>query len=527
MTISRRRFLGRMAMLSGAAIGATSLSLTSCDKEEEIIEETTETDAVVIGSGFGGAVSSLRLSEAGIKNTVIEKGKFYDVTSGQHTFCTSLKPDKRASWKRNYTTLPFGPKFVWAESYVGLLDMRQYDGMKVYQNVCLGGGSISNGGVLLEPTEEHFKACVLADDTFSEIQPYFSTVRQMLDGNLMPEDLYDSDFYQFSRLSENHALNAGLSVRKAHSFYDWNIWRKELNREIERSALKGELIYGCNNGIKNSLDRNYLAESLGTGNCTIETLTQVVDIVPNDGRYDIHIERLNLRGDVIATKIFRCKWVFLCAGSIGSSELLVRCRERSLPDLVEAVGTEWGTNGNSFAMRSGLNEPTGNIHASPPTLAIEDYTNPISPLTAMQDVFPVGIDLRTLLLVGLVKMESRGHFTYNASKDKVELIWPHQNDETGVEAMKNLVGRLNSANGGKLDYSFIKSGVSKDFTYHPLGGIPMGKATDAYGRVMNYDNLYVQDGSLLPGSSGLVNPALTIAALCERNMAHVLRKDFT
>ena len=61
---------------------------------------------------------------------------------------------------------------------------------------------------------------------------------------------------------------------------------------------------------------------------------------------------------------------------------------------------------------------------------------------------------------------------------------------------------------------------------HPLGGMPLGFATDMHGRVLNYDNLYVIDASLIPGSTGAVNPVLTTVALAERCMADIVAKDF-
>jgi cholesterol oxidase len=76
------------------------------------------------------------------------------------------------------------------------------------------------------------------------------------------------------------------------------------------------------------------------------------------------------------------------------------------------------------------------------------------------------------------------------------------------------------------DVNVTVNGVLSDFTYHPLGGMVLGDATDSYGRVNNYRKLYVIDGALLPRSAGGVNPALTIAALAERNVERILRDDF-
>ena len=72
----------------------------------------------------------------------------------------------------------------------------------------------------------------------------------------------------------------------------------------------------------------------------------------------------------------------------------------------------------------------------------------------------------------------------------------------------------------------FNSGVGQDICYHPLGGCVLGKATDQYGRVKGVDNLYVIDGSLIPGTIG-VNPFLTITALSEYCMEHIIEEDFS
>jgi cholesterol oxidase len=67
--------------------------------------------------------------------------------------------------------------------------------------------------------------------------------------------------------------------------------------------------------------------------------------------------------------------------------------------------------------------------------------------------------------------------------------------------------------------------VRGDFTAHPLGGAVLGKATDDYGRVLGYDGLYVLDSAAIPGSTGAVNPSLTISALAERNIERIIAED--
>ena len=101
--------------------------------------------------------------------------------------------------------------------------------------------------------------------------------------------------------------------------------------------------------------------------------------------------------------------------------------------------------------------------------------------------------------------------------------------EISRQAMKSFVDRLNAANGGTLEqfWYFNGKGYGDDFTYHPLGGAVYGLASDTTGRLKGYSNLYCLDGAAMPGFSCCANPALTIAALAERNMEKILAEDFS
>ncbi|MBX7224680.1 MAG: GMC family oxidoreductase N-terminal domain-containing protein [Chitinophagales bacterium] len=521
--VSRRRFLGYSALLTAVGLGLTTIS---CKKDAVSLED--DYDAIIIGSGFGGAVCALRLCEAGKKTLLIEMGKAW-FNEGKDIFSPNFPPDKRSTWLNGKTELPFGPTFNIGGKYAGVMDKVSYQNMSIYRNVCLGGGSISNGGVLLLPKETHFNAFMFSDINYGEVVAKADIVKQMMSAAVMPEDLFNSSYYQYAQLTKRHALNAGLEVEHAYSFYDFDMWRKELNGDIKKSALAGELLYGNNNGIKKSLEKNYLAAALGTGHLTISTLSHVEEVrVLTDGQYEVNIQRTNEFGDNLDKKTFNAKHLFVCAGSIGTSEILVKARETGgLPDLTEDVGKHWGGNGMSFAFRSGLDEPTGSIHASPPTLTVKHHDNPIAPVNAMQDIFPLGLDLRMVLMVGQPYNETHGQFNYDSGNGTAILTWPENGNEQGALAMRTMIERLNDANGGKLDTAFIPEGVSQSYTYHPLGGAVLGKASDAYGRLKGYKNLYAIDGSMLPGNCGLVNPTLVISALAERNIERILSEDFS
>lgn len=522
--LSRRNFI-RLSALGGMV---SALPLNGC-KKSNLSANDYHYDAIVIGSGFGGAVAALRLCESGVRTLLLEMGKQYTVQPDNNVFSPNFPANKFSTWLKNTTELPFGPNLPFSGTYVGVLDRVEYQNMHVYRNICLGGGSISNGGVLLEPREDHFRSFMFNQINYEELkQKYFPLVRNMLRASKMPDDLFNSSHYTFAQVAKRHAIQAGFEIIHADSFYDFDIWRKETLNQIKKSALNGELLYGNNNGIKNSLERNYLAQATATGNLTIQTLTKANSIRKNGkGRFEIEATQINEQGQETAYTILTSNYLFVCAGSIGTSELLVKARDSgTLPDINEEAGKNWGPNGNSFAMRSQLRESTGNMHCSPPTLSVADYTNPIAPLTAMQDIFPLGIDLKTLLMVGQPYSETKGTFLYDAVKNTVELQWPANGLNQANEAMKQFIDKMNTVNGGVLDRTFIPSGVSKGFTYHPLGGAVLGKASDWFGRVKGYKNLYALDGSMLPGNCALVNPTLTITALAERNMEKIIQEDF-
>lgn len=102
----------------------------------------------MIGSGFGGAVSALRMTEAGLDTIMLEMGKHYEVTDTHRPFSTTFAPDGRSVWLRNKTILPYGPSFPIQEKGLGVLDRVDYDNMKVYRGTCLGGGSVVYGAML-------------------------------------------------------------------------------------------------------------------------------------------------------------------------------------------------------------------------------------------------------------------------------------------------------------------------------------------------------------------------------------------
>lgn len=532
MFITRRQFIERVSA-AGLAI-STGSTLSGCGSFDILsppshpIETEDDVPALIIGSGFGGAVTALRLGEAGIRTMVLEQGRRWD--SAAAPFSRLLPPDGRSTWLRNKTVLPFGPSLP-IQKYTGVLDRVDYPNIKAYRGTAVGGGSIVYGGISTQPPEDLFYEVFPSGISYAELLPYYERVRAMLRITTVPVDIEEQPYYDYTRVFSNHAAAAGLETVSVGQAHDWDIIRSEIAGMLPPSAIIGETVYGNNSGCKNSLDQNYLPMAESTGYVTIHPLHRVIDITQEKrGKYVVTTEQIDERGEVIQTKKITTDFLFLAAGSIGTPELLVKARELgSLRHLDAAVGHGWGTNGNVLFTRT-MDALTGKMQGGPAIKAILDYENRETPAIIEAAYFPIGIECNCLLYLMLALETERGHFSYNALTDTLELMWPAGGNDRAVQAAVDFAERLNTANGGHLSspagVPFSPPDILKEFTYHPLGGMVLGEACDLYGRVHGYARLYVMDGSLLPGSCATANPSLTIAALAERNIENILAADF-
>ena len=189
----------------------------------------------------------------------------------------------------------------------------------------------------------------------------------------------------------------------------------------------------------------------------------------------------------------------------------------ALSNLNDQVGKGWGTNGDAAIVRT-LNLG-GLTQGAPCASRILDETG--MPVTLENWYVPgLPVDLGMIGSLGMVLDDTRGSFSYNASTKKVDLAWPGQPD--AVAAMRRVNNKIADANGSSVGFPPLAPDVNTTFTAHPLGGAVIGKASDAYGRVKGYTGLYVMDGAGIPGSTGTVNPSLTITALAERNIEAII-----
>ncbi|MEI9958902.1 MAG: NAD(P)-binding protein [Ferruginibacter sp.] len=223
-------------------------------------------DNVIIGSGYGGAVTALRLCQAGHKCTILEMGVNWSTTGLSHKpFSNMLRPKSNSTWLKRKTIAPFFNIATFKNEFTGVLDRVDYENIKVYLGRGVGGGSLVNGGMAVTPNPQYFSEVFpdLNKDDF--YNTYFPRAQQQLQINKIAPDFYKkTPFYKFARVGEAEAKKAGFTTVGVPNVYDFQYMEKEDENEVPRSAFNKELLYGNNYG-KKSLDKSYLDEALKTG----------------------------------------------------------------------------------------------------------------------------------------------------------------------------------------------------------------------------------------------------------------------
>ncbi len=585
-SFSRRRFLQASALFSASLVAPIAFNRLA-RAEDEVI------DAVVIGSGFGGAVAALRLGQAGIQTLVLERGRRWTIDRNNRdpkVFTTFRDPDYRAAWFSDETVIgDLGINILKdGRQFAGVLEFKQEDGIGAYCGAGVGGGSLVYNCAHYQPAREQFYLSLPREINYDEMDEiYYPLVRSIIDSSNIPTDVLNTDFYLQTRIFREQADKAGLSNRFVEMAVDWDLIREEIAGTRVQSGIIGEHWIGMNSGAKNSLDQNYLPKAEDTGNVNILPLHEVTEIEEindsNGTRYRVKCNQIEEFSDtsgnkvIVTTKSFVCKYLFLAAGSMGTSKILVKAKAKdTLTNLNDDIGKYWGNNGDSFAVRSNLGIITNSDQGGPINGAIvEHFNNPLGPVSLMG--YPVwNAEEETLLSLGMSIAKPVGEFKYDPATDSVKLTWPENVQSNSVSPFnKELLDIVNltykildikNTYDGKTPKTEVIPGSTKSkrrgrvstrerramwkerramwkerraqieenlpeptfgATAHPLGGAVLGKACDFYGRLKNYQGLYVVDGALIPGSTGCANPAFTIAALAERNMEKILDQDIS
>lgn len=479
---------------------------------------------LVIGSGFGGAISALRLGQAGQQVTVLERGSQWPTDPWRDIFSNDTLPDGRAFWHTNSAKMIAG-NTAYFDRFGGVMDATVYPNMTVWRGAAVGGGSVVFTGCMIQPERRYFDAIFGGALSFDEMNAvYYPRVRAMLNLSTIPSDLYNANAFRHSRTWDAQVRAAGYTTTLSESIFNWNVVRAETRLQSRASATVGLSNHGNSNGAKFDLNQNYLKQAKETGRVRVYPGHEVQGIGWDGSRYTVDVVKRHPDGTQLDRYVLTCDKLFLGAGSIGTSELLVKAQATgNLRNLNAEVGKGWGTNGDTTVVRS-LALTGGITQASPSASRVHDAASGL-PVTLENWYVPgLPVDLGVIGSLGMVFDQThRGDFRYDPATGSVKLNWAADGNDDAIAVSRTVNNRICAATGAIPGVPFITPDVSgRNWTAHPLGGAVLNKATDGFGRVVGHPGLYVVDGALIPGTTGAVNPSLTISALAERNIEKII-----
>ena len=518
--LTRRGFLASAAA-AGAAL-TVSATGTAAGRPRRVRTEASEHRVVVVGSGFGGAVTALRLTMAGVPVLLLERGREWRTGPNARTFPNPSSPDKRILWHRSAPEL-FG-RPIGLEPYAGLIDAVPGDGMTAVTAAGLGGGSLIYQGMSLEPAEHVFNEHLPEELDWRRLhRVHYPRVARMLGLATAPDTLVRDPAYRAARLFATRARRAGLPVSKIPMPIDWSYAQAELDGAMTPSYTDGSGAVGVNNGGKHSLDVTYLRRARATGLLRIATLHEVLDVTRRpDGRWGLDVLETDVDGTPVARKLMTTGTLVMAAGSVHTTRLLLRARERSIGDLPDGIGTGWGTNADRIYVWSDPSLDFGARQGGPVVYGSLNWDDAASAHTVVQaSIPPFGVDVHSTMLVGFGVSRARGAFRYDTATGDARLHWPVDGDRRiqwgHIHPTVNAIAGPGSV--------LTDSNRFVNTTWHPLGGAAMGAVCDLSGRVHGQRGLYVIDGALIPGTTAACNPSLTIAAVAERALDDIVAND--
>lgn len=167
---------------------------------------------------------------------------------------------------------------------------------------------------------------------------YYPLVRKELNLSPIPQDIYDSAPFGHSRVWDQQSEKAGYHSYKTDTIFSDDVVRDELNEKVRASAIIGESTLGNSNGAKFDLTQNYLKYAQDSGLAKVFPGHQVMSLSYDGTHYHVDVNMLHPDGTALHSSTLTCEYLFLAAGSIGTSELLVRAKSlNEIPNLNDAV----------------------------------------------------------------------------------------------------------------------------------------------------------------------------------------------
>lgn len=529
-------------------------------------------DYIVIGSGFGGSVSAMRLVEKGYSVLVLERGKRFKDQDFAET-----------NWQVG--------KYLWLPALrcFGILQISPFKDVFVLHGAGVGGGSLGYANVLMKPSDELFENPTWRHlaDWKSLLKPFYETAKFMLGATQNPR-LWPADQVVQEIASTLNSTGSfrptqvgvlfGKPEQEGQVAPDPFFAGQGPEREFCRQC--GGCMVGCRYNAKNTLVKNYLyfAEKWGAqilAECEVVDVRPVVGDQVHGARYQVVYRKATGWG-AGKEKSVRARNVIFSAGSLGTQRLLFRCRDisGSLPKISSRLGSNVRTNSESLLGSTARNfEIDYSKGIAITSLFYADAVTTVEPVR-----YPAGSSLMRFLSAPLIDSDTAGFsgflnvlgqlFLHPIDFFRTHILPGWAQRSTILLVMQTVDNRLRMRMGRSLYTFFRKDLVSENdtekaipvkidlghrvtrlfarrtngipagslmesvlatgITAHILGGCPMGLdsekgVVDQNCQVHNYPGLYIVDGSIVPANPG-INPSLTITALSEYAMSKIPAK---
>ncbi len=514
-------------------------------------------DYVVIGSGFGGAVSAFRLSQKGYRVLILEQGKKW-----------RAEDFPKSNWNIK--------KYLWAPLLrsFGIQRISIFNEAFILSGVGYGGGSLVYGNTHMTPSKEFFQNPIWAKlGAWEEIlAPHYQMAKKMLGTTQNPHLEIEDE--ALKTVAEKWGRGASFSPLDVGVYFGDPLQEKDPYFSGEGPLRKGcnfcsGCMVGCPNGAKNTLDKNYLyfAEKSGA---EVRTGVRVEKIEFENDEYILSCHPTEDLFKSFKIKI-RTRGVVLAAGVLGSLEILFKqkWKYKTLTKLSDKLGENFRTNSESLCGVAGAQKKLNN------GVAISSVIHPDNNTHIQICKYPDGSGLMGRMAVmsaedgGILKriLQStlkiftqpisflRVFFDFEfASRSVFLLVMQNLDNSMKMIFKKNLFGwsmKMQNDSGHARVPSYVSTGqrVMNDYakvvggvplnaftevffnlssTAHALGGCPMGASVeegvvDSQFNVFGYPRFFITDGSIIPCNLG-VNPSLTITALSEYAMSLVQEK---